>query len=341
MAKKPCAKNERAKREYLHWRKYAKRLSDKSRDKEAAALNRFDEWNGYKDFANFHIEQAVAFGRTLEHEINARTGEALSPATRRTILMPLRGFFIWLSDKPGYRSRLRIQDADYFSLSRHDEEIARHSEPRPVPTPEQARHALSQAPNTTAIEKRDKAIFALLILTAVRIGALVSLRIKHVDMQAKTLHQTGKDVSTKYRKTFRTYFQPGYEEAEAALAEWLDYQRNILLRGDNDPLFPSTDMGLGEDGGFQAVGLTLSHWSDTDGPRKTVKAIWANAGIQYFHPHSFRNMHVTAAMRAGATAEQLYAIGQNIGHNNLATTIGSYGQLTDDRRRDLILGTAV
>ena len=279
MARKPCEKNERAKREYLQWRKYAGRLSDKSRDKEAAALNRFDEWNGYKDFASFHIEQAIAFGRMLETDVNERTGEPLSAGTRRAILAPLRSFFIWLSDKPGYRARLRMQDADYFGLSRHDEEIARHSEARPVPTPEQARHALARAPNATPIEKRDKAIFALFTLTAVRIGALVSLRIKHLDMKERALNQTGKDVTTKYCKTFRTYFQPGYEEA---LEAWLAYQRDVLLRGDNDPLFPATEIGIGENGGFEAVGLSKSHWADTEPPRRIVKAIWEGAGIEYF-----------------------------------------------------------
>lgn len=338
MAKKPCEKNERAKREYLQWRKHASRLSDKSRDKEAAALNRFDEWNGYKDFAKFHIEQAIAFCRVLEEGVNERTGEPLSAGTRRSILAPLRNFFIWLSDKPGYRSRLRMQDADYFSLSRHDEEIARGSEPRPHPTPEQARHALAQASSATPIEKRDKAIFALFILTAVRIGALISLRIKHVNLDTKTLHQPGKDVTTKYRKTIRTIFQPGYESAEKALADWVNYQRDVLLRGDNDPLFPSTGMGVGENGGFQAVGLTKLHWADTEAPRKIVKACWENAGLTYFHPHSFRHMHVNNAMRSGASVEQIFAIGQNLGHDNIATTIGSYGQMTDDRRRDLILG---
>lgn len=338
MAKKPCEKNERAKREYLQWRKHAGRLSDKSRDKEAAALNRFDEWNGYKEFASFHIEQAIAFSRMLESDVNERNGDLLSAGTRRAILAPLRNFFIWLSDKPGYRARLRMQDADYFSLSRHDEEIARHSEPRPVPTPEQARHALAQAPNATPVEKRDKAIFALFILTAARIGALVSLRIKHVDIKGKALNQTGKDVATKYRKTIKTYFQPGFEEAEMALGDWLACQRDVLLRGDNDPLFPGTEIGVGANGGFEAMGLTKSHWADTEPPRKVVKAIWEGAGIDYFHPHSFRHMHVTAAMRAGATVEQIFAIGQNIGHDSIATTIGSYGQLTDDRRRELILG---
>ena len=338
MAKKPCEKNERAKREYLQWRKHANRLSDKSRDKEAAALNRFDEWNGYKDFGKFHIEQAIAFCRMLDDEINERSGEPLSPGTRRSILAPLRSFFIWLADKPGYRSRIRMKDAEYFSLSRHDEEIARQSEPRPIPTPEQARHALAKAPCATPIEKRDKAVFALFTLTAARIGALISLKIKHVDLDARVLNQTGKDVTTKYRKTIRTIFQPGYDEAEAALADWLSYQKEVLLRGDDDPLFPSTEMGMDKNGDFQAVGLTRCWWSDTEAPRKIVKALWKNAGLSYFHPHSFRHMHVTGAMRAGATLEHVLAIGQNIGHNNLATTIGSYGQLVDDRRRELILG---
>ena len=129
-----------------------------------------------------------------------------------------------------------------------------------------------------------------------------------------------------------------HPSSEAALDDWLACQRNELLRGDNDPLFPCTEMGIGENGGFHAVGMTEAHWADTDPPRKIVKAIWENAGIRYYHPHSFRHMHVTAAMRAGATVEQIFAIGQNIGHDNIATTIWSYGQLTDDRRRELILG---
>ena len=42
MAKPSNEKNERLKRQFLEYRKYAKRLSDKSLDRKIAALERFD-----------------------------------------------------------------------------------------------------------------------------------------------------------------------------------------------------------------------------------------------------------------------------------------------------------
>ena len=50
MAKRPNEKNERLKRGFLNYRKHAKQLSEKTLDREIAALERFDVWNGRKDF---------------------------------------------------------------------------------------------------------------------------------------------------------------------------------------------------------------------------------------------------------------------------------------------------
>ena len=66
MAKPPNEKNERLKRQFLEYRKYAKRLSDKSLDREIAALERFDVWNRRRDFAQFHIEWAMGFRDHLD-----------------------------------------------------------------------------------------------------------------------------------------------------------------------------------------------------------------------------------------------------------------------------------
>ncbi len=65
MTTEPLEKNERLKRRHLESRKYARQLSDKSLNKELAALERFDVWNGRKDFAKFHIEWAMGFRDTL------------------------------------------------------------------------------------------------------------------------------------------------------------------------------------------------------------------------------------------------------------------------------------
>lgn len=61
-------------------------------------------------------------------------------------------------------------------------------------------------PHTTPREKRDKAIFALLCLTGVRVGALISLRIKHVDLAEKSVTQNPREVATKFCKSLHTFY---------------------------------------------------------------------------------------------------------------------------------------
>ena len=48
------AANEGISRKHLDFRKHLGRLSEKSLDKEIAAIERFDAWNRRKDFRKFH-----------------------------------------------------------------------------------------------------------------------------------------------------------------------------------------------------------------------------------------------------------------------------------------------
>lgn len=55
-------------------------------------------------------------------------------------------------------------------------------------------------------EKRERAVFAFLILTCVRDDALVSIKMKDVDIEKKTLWQDPKHRRTKFRKGIVTAF---------------------------------------------------------------------------------------------------------------------------------------
>lgn len=261
MAKKFNEPNERVKRRYLEYRKHAGRLSEKTLDKEIAAIERFDIWNGRKNFNRFHIQQEIGFCAFLENECNPKTKIPLGKSTISGTLSALRTFFLWLSQQEGYRTRIRPADAEYFNVSRRDEAEARAAPSRPAPSPEQVRHVLSRMPDATSIQKRDRAIFALLMLTGVRDGALITLRLKHIDLAEMSVVQNPREVATKFGKSITTYFVQGFPQAETVIADWVHYQRETLLRGDDDPLFPKTEIGLGETGVFQAVGLARGFWS--------------------------------------------------------------------------------
>ena len=84
MTSRPNEKNERLKRRFLDYRKHAGQLSEKTLDREIASLERFDVWNGRRDFAQFHIEQAIGFRAHLE-KTNGATGKPLGKSTMRAI----------------------------------------------------------------------------------------------------------------------------------------------------------------------------------------------------------------------------------------------------------------
>lgn len=337
MSKQPNEQNERLKRRFMEYRKYARQLSDKSLDRELAALERFDVWNGRKDFAKFHIEWAMRFRAHLEESKGTR-GKPLGKSTIRAMLATLREFTLWLSQQDGFRSRIRAADADYFNLSRRDEAEARAAPERPAPSIKQAKHALALMPQTTPREMRDKAVFALLCLTGVRVGALISLRVKHIDLDEKSLTQNPREVATKFGKRIYTFFAKGFPEAEAALAAWMTYLDDAALYGPDDPLFPATAIAPQSNTGFCAEGFTRRPWKSTEPVRKIVNVAFAAAKLDAFGPHAFRHMLARHAAKNCTTVAELVATSQNLGHTDVLTTLRSYGQISREKQRALITG---
>lgn len=58
----------------------------------------------------------------------------------------------------------------------------------------------------TPRNRRDKAFFALMMLTAARVSAALSLPLNHVDLVESCIQQDAREVATKFSKTFRTDF---------------------------------------------------------------------------------------------------------------------------------------
>ena len=135
--------NLRIKRKYLIWLKDARGLSEASIDKAATAITTYDDWLAGKDFRAFHSERARAFKRHLGGLRNARNGTPLSASTINGTLREMKGFFYWLADQQGYKSRISRTDADYLTPNRKTEVARRSSLWKPHPSPDQARHVIA------------------------------------------------------------------------------------------------------------------------------------------------------------------------------------------------------
>lgn len=330
--------NERIKRAYFIYLREARRRSDKSVDEVAKALSRFEEATGWKQFARFHREQAVAFKRKLDGQLSVRSGERLSRATVHSTLSALRSFFIWLADQPGYKRRITYSDADYFNLSEKDVRIAKAVREKPFPTLEQVHHVLTGMPAVTDVQRRDQALIAFSLLTGARDGALASIKLKHVDLAQGRLDQDAREVKTKFSKTFSTWFFPVGGEGLTIVTDWIAHLRGALLWGESDPLFPATRMATGPDGGFVVAGLTRECWSTAEPIRRIFREAFTAAGLPYFKPHSIRDTLVQLGERVCATPEQFKAWSQNLGHENVLTTFTSYGAVASHRQATLIRG---
>jgi integrase len=329
------AANARIKREYFTYLKEAQRRDEGSIDAVAKALARFEEANGHKDFKTFHRAQAVAFKQKLDKQPAVRTGKPLSRATVNSTLSALRAFFVWLAGQPGYKSRLSYADADYFNLAEKDVRIAKAVRHKAFPTLEQVHHVIATMPTGTAIELRNLALVAFALLTGARDGALASFRLKHVDLVQGRVDQDARDVKTKASKTFETWFFPVGGDALEIVQDWCGYLRSTLLWGDDDPLFPPTQIGLGENGGFLRRGEC---WQGAGPIRDIFRNAFTAAGLPYFNPHSLRDTLVQLGEQVCTTPEQFKAWSQNLGHERVMTTLTSYGTVAPHRQAELIRG---
>jgi site-specific recombinase XerD len=328
--------NERIKREYLAYLAQAKGRNAVTIDGVAASLASFEKSTRCQDFKRFHRQQAVAFKEQLKAALNNRTGERLSKSTMLTTLRNLREFFFWLAHQPGFKSHIGYSDADYFNLSDKDVTVARARREKSIPTLEQVRHVLGTMPLNTPLERRDAALVALAALTGARVRALTSFRHGHINLREGYVEQDARAVQTKFAKTFRTYFFPVGDEALSVFSDWHRELERDHLWGRADPLFPATEIGLGTEGGFSAVGLARRGWATSGSVREIFKQAFERAGLSYYKPHSFRDMLVHHAFTLNLSPEQMKAWSQNLGHADVLTTFTSYGQIPTHRQGELI-----
>lgn len=331
------ANNERIKRTYFAFLKEARRYSEPSVDAAAKAISRFESYNRFKDFKAFHHQQAVAFKRSFAEQTAVRSGEKLSKATLLASLTQLQKFFFWLAGQPGYKG-LNYSDSDYFNLSEKDVRVATAHREQRSPTLEQVKHVIEVMPRVSEIERRNRALVAFTLLTGARDSATASMKLKHVDLEGRSVFQDARDVKTKFSKTFTTYFFPVGDDIVAIVTEWVRYLVRERLWSGDDSLFPATEVASNESQRFEVVGVKRKHWSNASPIRTIFRQAFEGAGLPYFHPHSLRKTLARLGEQTCRTPEEFKAWSQNLGHEQVLTTFTSYGAVRTDRQGELIRG---
>jgi integrase len=329
-------KNERIKKEYFRFLKEADQKADATIDSVRKAIGRFEEYTGFKDFATFNVEQAIGFKKRLASSRGARTSEPMALSTLLATSRALKEFLRWLSCKPGYKAKLRATDTNYLNLSENESRAAKEPRFKTFPTVEQIRAVVRAMPAESDVEKRDRALIAMTILTGARDSALASLRLKHIDLERQLVMQDPREVRTKRRKRIDTYFFPMGEDFEVIVVEWVRYLRDQKLFGADDPVFPRTRVDPDEEGSFAVSGLEPTFWEHTQAIRRIFRNAFALANLTHFRPHSFRDTLAQFGERYAPTIEHFKAWSQKLGHEHVSTTLSSYGTISPHRQGELV-----
>jgi cysteinyl-tRNA synthetase len=156
--------NERVKRRYLQHLKETKGRDESSLDAVAKAIDRFEDYSKFRDLKKFHVEQVRAFKVHLRTTRNVRTGQPLSASTIYSTFAALKAFFAWLSQEQGYRSRIKLADAEYFNSPDNLSRVATARRYKACPSVKQVRLMIEAVPASTEIQLRDRALIAFALL---------------------------------------------------------------------------------------------------------------------------------------------------------------------------------
>lgn len=328
------AENERIKRDYAEFLREADQKSEATVRGVEKAILRFEQYTNFSDFGRFNRDQAKGFRMALSNP--ADETKRLGNSTILSTLKAVQRFFRWLSMQPGFKSKIDTNAIAYLNLSEKDIRAATASPTKPVPTMNQLKRALAAMPSEAVLERRDRAVFALLMMTGIRDNAAASLLLGHVDLDRQTIVQDPKTVRTKNSKLIESVFLPLGSEVEDALFSWVTYLREELGWQPDDPLFPQSQQRIDPQMGPVVDGIKRLVWSGSQPIRQIFKRAFFAAGLPYFTPHRVRNAVVDYAYLTCRTPEEFKAFSQNLGHESVVTTLSSYGQIPLARQRELI-----
>ena len=321
--------NELIKKQYFAYLEESEGFSQSSIDAHENAIILWQEFTKQDDLGKFNKKSAVEFKEWLKQKPSNGKGKHLSLSYCYSNLQRLKKFFDWLSKQPNYKSRIVQTDIQFLNLSKKDARAALATTRKKIPSMDEVIRLIESIEPKTEVDMRDRALLCFTLLTGARITAISSLPIESFDKNGLTVDQNPKlGVRTKFDKRIVTTFFPiPYEPARKHFIDWFDYlvgEKGYKL---TDPLFPSTKLENGHENiNYYNTGeVEPKFWKNSSSARKIFEKRYLAAGLPYYHPHTLRHLVVHEFTKIPLTEEEKKAISQNLGHENVGTTFGSYG----------------
>jgi site-specific recombinase XerC len=257
-----------------------------------------------------------------EYLINVRLngeGERLSLEFIKKTLSTARKFYAWvIGNNVGFGMIKR----NWIATLKPPRRLNSYPK-KPVAVSLEEIKAIAAAPVENLIEERIRAAAVLWFLSGIRIGAFISLPIKAVDLENKTIFQNPDfGVRTKNGKYGRTFLLD-IPELLAVVAEW-DKKVRAILPGTGLWFAPFTPDTGQIDLNYKIIGEQRM-----DIARKNLRAWLKKVGLPYHSPHKFRHGHIHYGLERSTTIADYKAVSMNVMHSSMDITDETYSRLDE------------
>lgn len=305
---------------YLKYRKEVSQLSAKSLRLEETWLNQLLEWADDKHFVDAPKIRPTFPEYLLTARLDGKKGQ-LSPVYIHHVIRVTKNFFQWLRT---YRRGFGNINQAYLDTLRPIR-IPENPKVRKVISLEEAQ-AIARAPVYSMRDRRIRAAACFWFLSGIRIGAFVSLPLKAVDLEKRTIKQwPSLGVHTKFGKHETTVLLVTSDTQELF---------EIVKAWDNEVRSEISSDGLwfapgSPDTGEIDPNKIIPGKNSARRAYKDLKEWCSRVGLPYNNPHAFRHGHAVYALKLAKNIAELKAVSQNLMHASISTTDGIYGILSE------------
>ncbi len=338
MKKNEVLENVKIIRKYFEYLRENRGYAQTTIDKIATDIAQFEKYIGMRNFKSFNSKIAKGY-KVYIYEFKKKDGTNYSIKSKSEKLKSVREFLLWLYDQAGYRSHLNINYIKYLQVNRAERNAITSSRRyKKTPTFADAWIVIDTIPSVLEIDRRDKALLSLSLLTGLRPGTLRSLCIKNIDLKNMIVTiDTINEVDAKFGKYNEVVILQFDVWIYDNIVSWVT--ELITKKGFNgdDPVFPMTEM-KNHDGhfGFNPENVTNKFWKNNGQINKIFKERFVEAGLIPHTPYGFRRLNAQHARRYTTNMEEYSAISQNLSHSETEITEIHYGNLNPVERKEIL-----
>lgn len=319
-------KNEKLKIEYQDYLKYHrnKTLKSDTVNSKFIHIDIFDEFCKYEDFCLYNSEKGKNFYEYLK-------SSDITYKTMFSYLNDISEFLEWVFINKKVKNKKKLLD-ELITLKPRDEDIRLSTRLTYVDFPTRDEFdKIIDFEEKSIEDKRDKAILIFLFISCARIGAVGSTQLKHIDTNNLIYKQDPLDgVKTKRQKHILTKLLPFSKKYTNIFLEWINYLKVVHNFDLNSPLFPKIKK---LSNGQTILNEFIPNEADFN---KLLEKRCLAAGVQKYHPHAFRHLGIYEALEYVRTGNQLKALSQNVGHEEITNILEQYAKMKPERYMDII-----